>query len=141
MERIKKHEKLTFVLFGIVILYVFCNTFYVVKLSLKASLKNCTPSYQRNFAIISRFFHIINACSNVVVYWIADRKFRRYITFYLKRMFYLLFCKLIPALEPTAVDENGTTSSKNDQKMTQSQAVGDRIPVRTPVTTRRGIQS
>ena len=130
IQRLKRHEKLTFALFGIVILYFFCNTFYVIELSLKEGLKDCTPSYQKNYEVISRLLRVINACSNVIVYCVADRTFRRYIRFYLKRMFYPLFCKLIPVLEPTVVDETSTAHGP-------SQAGGDR----TPVTPRRGITS
>ena len=125
IQRLKRHEKLTFALFGIVILYFFCNTFYVIELSFK--LKDCTPSYQKNFEVISRLLRVVNSCSNVMVYCVADPTFRRYIIFYVKRMFYALFCKLIPILEPIAVDENSTASGP-------SQACEDR----THVTQRTG---
>ena len=34
IQRLKRHEKLTFALFGIVIVHIFCNLFYVIELSL-----------------------------------------------------------------------------------------------------------
>jgi hypothetical protein len=147
IQRLKRHEKLTFALFGIVILYFFCNTFYVVELSLKEGLKDCNPSYQKNYEVISRLLRVINACSNVIVYCVADRTFRRHIRFYLKRMFYPLFCKLIPVLEPTTVDEDSTAPGQSQgDRRPSTQVGGDRRPSqatgdRTPDTPRRGVTS
>jgi len=132
VDNVKRHEKLSFALFGIVICKFVFNTFYVVELIFKTYLKDhCHPSYQKNFEIIVRLMRIINAMSNTAVYCIADRTFRRYIRFYLKRIFYPMFCKLIPVLEPTTVDEDSSTHPHSRP--------GDQTPLtRTPLGTPQG---
>ena len=129
LDKLKRHEKITFALFGIVTLYFFCNTFYVTEEILKAALKKNKPSYRRNFEILSRFMRVLNACSNVFVYCVADQKFRRYLRYYLKKLFYPLFCKMIPILEPRTVDESSTA---NQQSRTLENS-----GIRTPLSTRK----
>jgi len=135
-ERMKRHEKLSFALFGIVICKLVFNSFFVIELIFKTYLNDgCHPSYQLNFEIIVRFMRIMNATSNTAVYCVADRTFRRHLRFYLKRIFYPLFCKMIPVLDPRTVEEDSSTHHG-------SRAIGDntpmtRTPLHTPVTSRR----
>ena len=135
-DKMKRHEKLSFALFGIVFKKFLCNSFFIIELSLKIVIKDgCSPSYQKNFEIIVRLMRILNAISNALVYCIADRTFRRHLRFYLKRIFYPLFCKMIPILEPKTVEEESSTHHK-------SQQFGDntpltRTPLHTPLTARR----
>ena len=116
--------------------FFLCNSFFIIELTLKIVIKDsCSPSYQKNFEIIVRLMRILNAISNALVYCIADRTFRRHLRFYLKRIFYPLFCKMIPILEPKTVEEESSTHHK-------SQQFGDntpltRTPLHTPLTARR----
>merc|ERR1712126_295602 len=78
---------------------------------------------------------IMNATSNTAVHGVADRTFRRHLRFYLKRIFYPLFCKMIPVLDPKTVEEDSSTHHG-------SRAIGDntpmtRTPLQTPITSRR----
>ena len=135
-DKMKRHDKLSFALFGIVLQKCLCNSFYIIELILKAVIRDgCSPSYQKNFEIIVRLMRILNAISAALVYCLADRTFRRHLRNYLKRIFYPLFCKMIPILEPKTVEEDSSTHP-------QSRQFGDntpltRTPLHTPMSVRR----
>ena len=129
LDRLKRNEKVTFALFGIVALYFFCNTFYVIEEVMKAALKKNKPEYRVNFDIISRLMRVINAVSNVLIYCVADVKFRRLLRFYLKRMFYPLFCKLIPVLEPIRIDDSETSMTSRTHVVNSRTTLGPNTPM------------
>ena len=129
LDRLKRNEKVTFALFGIVALYFFCNTFFVIEEVMKAALKKNKPEYRVNFDIISRLMRVINAVSNVLIYCVADVKFRRLLRFYLKRMFYPLFCKLIPVLEPIRVDDSETSGTSRPHVINSRSTMGPNTPM------------
>ena len=115
LERLRKQEKVTFALFALVILFFFCNIPYVIDEILKAGSETRKTYFQKNFEIISRVMRVVNSCSNVLVYCVADRRFRGYLKMYLTRIPYLMSCKKLSLLKPeegSEVKEITTTQAQ-----------------------------
>ena len=105
LKKLRKQEKFTVALFALVTSFFFCNIWFLLEVIFKG-----TGIKERNYEIISRLMRMLNACTNVFIYCIVDRSFKRYLKNYLKRIPYLMTCTLVEAVKPQDVTESCTES-------------------------------
>ena len=128
--RFRTEDKLSFALFGLIIVFFLCNSWFLFK-KIMDSVK-FYPWWRPNFEIVTRLMRTLNACVNVFVYCIADFSFRKYFSYYLRKILYLMTCTLISSLRPddiTEITPNGPGSiSYREQSGSHRPTTLSRIP-------------
>ena len=104
--KIRKSDKISFALFLVVAVFLFCNVWYVGEEMLKTFGFDSSP----NYLIISRFFRTLNASINVLVYSFADKRFKNYLKKNIWNLLDLIFCSVVRYPNSKAAGQTESTS-------------------------------
>jgi hypothetical protein len=126
-------EKFITALFGLVTAFLFFNSWYLgekILTTISSEMKHTKAAYSGsdvslkiisgedkvedsgfetflcNYRIISRVMRMLNSCTNVLIYCMADEKFRALFKIYLKRLLYLMTCKCSKSIKPLNEDHD-----------------------------------
>ena len=143
----RRKEKFTTALFALVIAFFFCNIWFLGEVILKTVSSAAhveDPGFETfldNYEIISRLMRMLNSCTNVFIYCVVDRTFKTLFKYYLKRLAFLMSCKLIKSIEPSVQERDlkeGRINSTHNNSESQSRPMSSNTK-QTPRTSTRTI--
>jgi hypothetical protein len=143
----RRKEKFTTALFALVIAFFFCNIWFLGEVILKTVSSAAhveDPGFETfldNYEIISRLMRMLNSCTNVFIYCVVDRTFKTLFKYYLKRLAFLMSCKLIKSIEPSLQERDlkeGRINSTHNNSESQSRPMSSNTK-QTPRTSTRTI--
>ena len=132
-------EKFITILFALVASFFFCNIWFLGECILRtvsAAVMVEDPGFEdflKNYRIISRVMRMLNSCTNVFIYCLVDRNFRKLFSYYLKRLMYLMTCKCIKSMKPLSAEQDLKNERTNNEK-TNSKAQSHPLSTSTAQT-------
>ena len=110
VDKIRKLDSLSLVLFVVTGAFLFCNAWYAGEEVLQTlETFGCDIAAVPNYLIISRFMRTLNACTNVLVYCFADKTFKKYLKKNIWQLLYLMSCSVVRCQEATKTDQSQST--------------------------------